>query len=355
MTLPLTDHFNGKTFFQPHHQSTRLRDFWRWRFTAKPKPWPARVALAPPPSQRPVPQGADVVATWLGHATFLLETTKGNVLTDPVFADRTSPLTWLGPRRVHPPAIALEALPRIDVVLVSHDHYDHCDLGSLATLARRNPTAVFVAPLRHRDLLGSTGAREIVELDWWDSHVCGSDMRITLTPTKHWSNRLGTPRNHRLWGGFYLTLGPAGRSIDAISARGSGPATASSLNPIEHRASNMENAGRRRVWFVGDSGYDAGIFRAVRARCGPPDLALVPIGAYEPRWFMAPMHMDPAEAIQLHQDVGARLSLGMHWGTFQLTDEGREEPVEALVAARAAAGLRANDFRVPLPGESIVV
>jgi L-ascorbate metabolism protein UlaG (beta-lactamase superfamily) len=318
MTLPLSDHFNGKTFFQSHHEhAVRRRDFWRWRLTAKPKPWPEQIAL-PVQVPAPIARGDVVVVTWIGHATFLLQTEDVRILIDPVFSERASPVTWAGPRRVHPPGIAFSALPRIDIVLLSHDHYDHCDIGSLRALATTH-APVFIAPLRHHDILSAVGAKRIVELDWWQNYAIGTNALVTLTPSKHWSNRLGQPRNHRLWGGFFLNLGS------------------------------------KRVWFVGDSGYDAEIFHAVRHQCGAPDLALVPIGAYEPRWFMAPMHMNPAEAVQLHHDVGARRSIGMHWGTFQLTDEGREEPVEALAAARAAAGLEPEDFRVVTPGESIAL
>jgi L-ascorbate metabolism protein UlaG (beta-lactamase superfamily) len=174
-----------------------------------------------------------------------------------------------------------------------------------------------------------------VELDWWQSHLVAGTT-LTLTPTKHWSNRFGTPRNHRLWGGFYLAVPPADRLTPA------------SRPPHSTGAS-------RRVWFAGDSGYDGPIFRDVARRCGAPDLALLPIGAYEPRWFMAPMHMNPAEAVQTHREVGARQSIGMHWGTFQLTDEAREAPVAALAEACAAAGLAAEDFRVLAPGESRII
>ncbi len=318
MTPPLSDHFNGKTFFQPHHASAGgLRELWRWKLNAKPKPWPREIALEAQP--KPTTAGpAGITATWIGHATFLLQTPRINVLFDPVFSERVSPVAWAGPRRVHPPGIAFDDLPRIDAVLLSHDHYDHCDVASLRALAaRHNP--VFVTPLRHRELLASLGARQIVELDWWQSHGLGPDVTIRLTPSQHWSNRFGAPRNHRLWGGFFL------------------------------------NVGQNSVWFVGDTGYDAEIFRAIHQRCGAPDLALVPIGAYEPRWFMAPMHINPAEAVQLHRAVGARLSVGMHWGTFQLTDEGRDEPGEALAVARAAAGLRAEEFRIVPPGGSVVL
>ena len=271
MTPPRSDHFNGKTFFQPHHRLTgNLRDLWRWKLTAKPKPWPRTVVAPPVLVPPPAPRDGRIVATWIGHATFLLQTGRANLLFDPVFSERASPVAWAGPRRVHPPGLALAALPQIDAVLLSHDHYDHCDVASLRALAARHDP-LFIAPLRHRDLLTAAGARRIVELDWWDEHSLAAETTLTLTPAKHWSNRLGSPRNHRLWGGFFLNLGA------------------------------------KRVWFVGDTGYDAEIFRAVGDRFGSPDLALVPIGAYEPRWLMAPAHLNPAEAVQLHRDVGSRL------------------------------------------------
>jgi L-ascorbate metabolism protein UlaG (beta-lactamase superfamily) len=295
-----------------------FRDFFRWRLSHRPTPWPRSVAL-PAQTPPPTPRGDEIVATWIGHATFLIQSAQGNLLFDPVFSERVSQFKWIGPRRVHPPRPSLDALPHLDAICVSHDHYDHFDAESLHWLARRHREADFIAPLRHRDLLTATGAQHITELDWWQTHMLASGVSITLTPTKHWTNRLGTPRNHRLWGGFFVRLGS------------------------------------RTVWFVGDSGYDEPLFREIRTRLGPPDLALVPIGAYEPRWFMAPLHMNPAEAVRLHVDIGARLSIGMHWGTFQLTDEGREEPVQALAVARAGAGVSESAFRVITPGESVVV
>jgi L-ascorbate metabolism protein UlaG (beta-lactamase superfamily) len=328
--LPVSDHFNGKTFFQPGaHPERGFRDVLRWRFTSKPAKWPSSVALAPQPPP-PAPVGDQIVATWLGHASFLIQTTHGNVLLDPVFSDRVSPVTWAGPRRVHAVPIALDALPRIDAVCVSHDHYDHFDVATLRTLAR-DSNAVFIAPLRHRDLLESAGAKQIVELDWWQKTTLPGGLDVQLTPTKHWTKRLGSPRNHRLWGGFWLRV------------------------PRAHSDGTPAQREPRQIWFVGDSGYDEPFFRELHARCGPPDLALVPIGAYEPRWFLAPMHMNPDEAVRLHRDVGAKLSLAMHWGTFQLTDEAREEPVRALEAARAKYGVAADAFRVLAPGESVVV
>lgn len=317
MTLPLSDHFNGKTFFQPGGEAEgRFRDFLRWRLFNRPAPWPAQVALIPQ-SPPPMARDGEVVVTWIGHATFLLRTAGASILIDPVFSERASPVPWAGPRRVHAPGVAFESLPPIDVVLLSHDHYDHCDVTTLRRLAAAHDP-LFIAPLRHSDLLAAAGARQVVELDWWQSHPFAPGLAATFTPTKHWSNRFGTPRNHRLWGGFFLNLGA------------------------------------KRVWFAGDSGYDGKLFRIVRERCRSPDLALLPIGAYEPRWFMAPMHMNPAEAVQAHLDSGARRSIAMHWGTFQLTDEAREDPPRALAAAMASAGLPAEAFCLAAPGESIL-
>ncbi len=316
MTLPRSDHFNGKTFFNPGPRSDRgLMDVLRWQLTSRAARWPRWVKIIPrtPP---PAP-AAGVTATWVNHATFLLRTPQGALLTDPIFAERASPVSWAGPRRVHAPGVAFEALPRIDAVLLSHDHYDHFDLPTLRRLARDHQPQ-FLAPLRHRDLLEAAGATRIVELDWWQTHAPWPGLTVTFTPARHWSRRQIGGTNHRLWGGFHL------------------------------------QTETRRVWFVGDSGYDAAQFREVGKRCGAPDLALIPIGAYEPRWFMSAAHMNPAEAVQAHRDSGARRSVAMHWGAFQLTDEGREEPVRALAAARASAGLAEDEFVAVEPGETVV-
>lgn len=318
MTPARSDHFNGKTFFQSHHTVLRMRDFWRWRLFHRPKRWPKTVAL-PPVAPPPTPQADQIVVTWIGHASFLVQSTRGNLLIDPVFSERASPVTWAGPRRVHPPGIAFDALPPIDTVLLSHDHYDHCDAATIRRLAEQHRPK-FVAPLRHADLLAQSGSDRgrIMELDWWEAATVAPDFMVTLTPTKHWSNRFGSERNFRLWGGFFCALGA------------------------------------KRLWFAGDSGYDREIFTGIRRRLGSPDLALLPIGAYEPQWFMSPMHMNPAEAVQAHRDIGAQQSVAMHWGTFQLTDEGRDEPVAALATALQEAHIPAEQFRALNPGESVV-
>ncbi|MEO6874940.1 MAG: MBL fold metallo-hydrolase [Opitutaceae bacterium] len=318
MTPPGSDHFNGKTFFNPGEPVGHgLLDVLRWKFKNQAMEWPKWVEIAAQPSPPP-PRDDSVIATWVNHSTFLLQIAKLSLLTDPVFSQRVSPVSWVGPKRVHAPGVAFESLPRIDAVLISHDHYDHCDLPSLRRLAREH-RPLFVVPLGYRALLAGVGVTRIVELDWWQTHPLAPGVTVTLTPSRHWCRRSPGNRNRRLWGGFYL------------------------------------QSSWRRVWFLGDTGYDGALFREIGQRCGPPDLALIPIGAYEPRWFMQAAHMNPAEAVKTHLDCGALQSVAMHWGTFQLTDEAREAPPQALAQALTAAGLPAEKFRVLAPGGSLCV
>lgn len=314
MTFPASDHFNGKTFFNRDHVDRTWRDVLRWRRTSRSAAWPAHVPLTPHALPSP-PRGGEWTFTWVGHATFLIQTAQGNFLTDPQFSHRCGPFGLFGPTRVQPPGLPLDALPRIDYVLLSHDHYDHCDLTTLRALALRHDPLV-LTPLANAPLIRRSGLRRIVELDWWERHALDSGATVTLTPARHWSNRLSGRRNARLWGGFY----------------------------VSHSSGSW--------WFAADTAYDATLFHSIRERLGAPEVAMIPIGAYEPRWFMAPQHCNPAEAVQIHRDVAARMSLAMHWGTWPLTDEARDEPLRALAAAREGASVSAEAFRVLTAGET---
>ena len=255
-----------------------------------------------------------VAVSFINHATFLIRLPGAVVLTDPMFSERCSPVSGLGPKRVRPPGLALSDLPRPDVVLLSHNHYDHMDLPSLRKLHRLHAPK-FVTLLGNARHLAGLGI-EAVELDWWQTLNVGA-LRITATPARHFSARTPFDRNRALWGGFMLAA----------------------------------EAGAGQVLFAGDSGAGSH-WDDIGARLGAPDLALLPIGAYEPRWFMAPVHMNPAEAVQAHLALGARSSIGMHFGTFQLTDEAIDAPVIALEAARREAGLTPEDFAVLGFGET---
>jgi L-ascorbate metabolism protein UlaG (beta-lactamase superfamily) len=276
--------------------------------------WPARIDE---PTRRPPPlDGASAIVTFIGHATFLIQTAAGNILTDPMYSERAGPFNLLGPRRVRPPAVRFEDLPPISTVLLSHNHYDHCDRRTLRTLWQRfNP--ILVTPLGNGALVRSTGIRKVEELDWWQD-ARTSPLPITLTPAYHFSARTPFDRNRALWGGFMLT------------------------------------AERARLFFAGDSAFGP-FFRDIRQRLGPSDLALLPIGAYEPRWFMSAVHMNPAEALQAHLDLDASESIGMHFGTFQLTTEGIDDPEVALEQARRANNVAPARFRTIGFGESVRV
>jgi len=311
---PDTDHFDGRRFYNPN--GANGQPVWmvpRMLLTPRTR-WPSTVPVEP---RRPASVGPeDVALTFVGHATFLVQVGTTNVLIDPVYAERASPVTFAGPRRVRAPGVRFDDLPAISLVLLSHNHYDHCDLGTLRALDRRfHPW--LVAPIGNGPLLRSAGIRKVEELDWWQ-RASAAPLPITLTPAQHFSARGPSDRNRALWGGFL------------IEARG------------------------RRILFVGDTGYGPH-FREIAARLSPVDLALLPIGAYEPRWFMKDIHMNPAEAVQAHLDLGARRSLGMHWGTFQLTPEGVDEPVRELTKALQERGVPAQQFRPAEVGTSISV
>lgn len=317
MPFPISDHCDGRRFFNPGANINRSwLDLWRWKRSSRPSPWPKSVPTTP---AQPPPLGdSALAATWIGHSSFLLQTPAGAILTDPVFRDRVGPFGFIGPRRVRAPGVAFEDLPPIRFLLLSHDHYDHCDQPTLRRLALKHSPVVFT-PLGNGPLLRAAGfePNAIVELDWWQRHRVAPGCEITLLPARHWSNRLSGSRNGRLWGGFGIKTPAA------------------------------------TTWFAGDTGYDETLFRDIRTRFGAPDLALIPIGAYEPRWFMTGQHCDPAEAVRIHLDVGARRSVGMHWGTFPLTDEAIDAPPRELAQALKDAGLPESAFLTPAPGETV--
>lgn len=311
--FPVSDHCDGERFFNPAGAPPRsFLDLPRWWYQqavlGQREHWPAH--LAPPPQQAvPLPSAVpagQVAITFIGHATFLLQFDGFTVLTDPVFAHRAGPFGVFGPARVRPPALTLEQLPHIDVVLLSHNHYDHLDLAALRTLhARHRPQ--LVTTLGNRAWLAARGVPGAVELDWWQPHLASPELSIIGTPARHWSSRHPWDRCRTLWGGFMLKT-PAGA-----------------------------------LFFCGDSAW-GGHFTDIRVRLGPCGVALLPIGAYLPRWFMEPVHMSPEEAVRAHLALGARRSLAMHFGTFPLADDGPETPLLHLATARAAQDLAPEAF-----------
>jgi L-ascorbate metabolism protein UlaG (beta-lactamase superfamily) len=316
---PPGDNFDGTRFFLKGHGGTTTQDYIKWNFTASPARWPWRVRnrTFPPPPERAA--AGELFCTWIGHSTALIQVAGLNILTDPFFSRRASPFQWAGPRRVRPPALPLDQLPPIDLVVVSHNHYDHMDLPSLKkVMARWKPR--LVTPLGNAAILSKALPHgSMTELDWWEaSDVLSSE--IMCTPAYHWSKRTLHDTNHALWGGF------------AIRTRAD------------------------LVYFAGDTGYDDGrLFQEIRQRLGSPRLALLPIGAYEPRWFMKHEHMNPDEAVRAHLDLQSSLSIGIHHATIRLTDEAIDAPARAHAEAMRQHGVPEGSFIVPDAGECISI
>ncbi|MCK8783770.1 MBL fold metallo-hydrolase [Roseomonas sp. NAR14] len=295
-----------------------LAEVWRLMREGGGTPWPERVEDPPfPPPPATVPPGHAAV-TFIGHVTFLIRLPDGfTCLTDPMFSERASPFRRHGPRRHRAPGLALEALPRIDAVLLSHNHYDHMDLPSLRRLhARDRP--LLVTGLGNGAYLARKGVPGAVELDWWRSAPLPGGHVATYLPMRHASARGLGDRNRMLWGGFALST-----------------------------------AGGGRLLFTGDTAHGAHLAEIGEA-LGPFGLALLPIGAYEPRWFMDAVHVDPEESVAAFQAVRARTALAMHFGTFRLTREPIDEPARRLAAARQAAGLPEAAFLVPGVGQTVI-
>ncbi len=311
---PLSDHFDGERFSLPGGGvigEKSLTDLWQWQSTRNPATWPEHVPISPVVPEGRVP-GGQIVATMVGHATVLLQTEGLNILTDPIWSERASPFAFAGPKRVTDPGVRFEDLPRIDLVLVSHGHWDHMDVPTLKRLWQRDRPLILV-PAGHGAMLAKAGVAAR-ELDWGEAARLGP-LKAVAEPVYHWTSRWFVDRNRALWAGWSI-LTPHGN-----------------------------------IYFAGDTGYgDGALFRAVK-RHGPVRLAMLPMGAYEPRWFMAEQHMNPAEAVKAMADVGAKQALGLHWGTFQLTDEGRDTPRAELRAALAAADVAELAFPALAPGD----
>ncbi len=286
-----------------------------------PDPDAAVFGVADPGFAAPRAAPGQLTITWVGHASFLIQLGGCNVLTDPMWGERASPVTLAGPRRWVRPGIAFDRLPPIDAVVQSHNHYDHLDAGTVRRLASAHPGARWFVPLGLAAFVRARGVREVAEADWWERGGAGP-LEVSCAPAQHFSARGPADRNRTLWCSWAVA------------------------------------AGKRRIYFGGDSGYHPE-FRRIGAQLGPFDATLLPIGAYEPRWFMRPVHMNPEEAVQAYRDLTAAdstddppLFVAMHWGTFKLTDEPIDEPPRRVRAAWAAAGLPGGRLWVPAHGET---
>jgi N-acyl-phosphatidylethanolamine-hydrolysing phospholipase D len=313
------------TFINPGAPSldTRFSSVLKWKFVDRPKRQPP---AGPTPRAQPAfvtPRGRPGVATvtWIGHSSFLVQLGAVNILTDPMWSDRASPVQWAGPKRLSPPGLPIEGLPPIDLVVQSHNHYDHLDDRTVRRLARAHPEARWAAPLGVGSFLRERGARHVTEHNWWDE-IDVAGLRLSCAPAQHFSGRGLRDRNQSLWCGWAL---------------------------------RDEST---RVYFCGDSGYHGG-FTEIGRRLGPFDIALMPVGAYDPRWFMKPVHMDPEESVTAFRDLhrshdteAKGAFVPMHWGTFRLTDEPVEEPPALAREHWRRADLPGSNFWLLALGET---
>ena len=307
------------------HSNPGLRDFVRWLFTrtAPPRATAQRLAANDPDALRA--NATEPLITWVGHSTFLIQIEGRNLLTDPIFTNRASPVYFAGPKRVTPPGLRLDQLPRIDAVLISHDHHDHLNAHSVRGIARRareagEPEPLFIVPEGLGKWFRKRGFSRVEEVGWWETLDAArapelGGLKVHGTPAQHWSQRFPWIVNRTHWTGFVVE-GDGGK-----------------------------------LFFPGDTGYSRD-FVDIREKLGPMTVALLPIGAYEPRWFMAPMHTSPEDAVRIHRDLECSLSIAMHWGTFPLTDEPFDEPPRLLAQARRDAEVRPEHFWVMDHGET---
>lgn len=308
---PKSDHFDGKRFYNPKYPQMKktIVDLLKWKINGDKKQWPEFVDITP----QKVPQARNKVGelstTFINHASFLIQIDGVNVLTDPIWSERTSPVSFAGPKRVKVAGVNFEDLPKIDVIIISHNHYDHFDIPTLERLIERdNPKIIW--GLGNTHYLRDKYHKNAIELDWNEkTHFSGIEFHFL--PSKHWSKRGLFDENCALWGAFAIK-------------------------------------GSRLVYFGGDTGY-SDHFKTANKIFGAFDLSLLPIGAYEPRWFMKDAHMNPQDAVKAHHDLKSKLSIGMHFGTFQLTDESIDAPVKDLFKSR----LEADNFIVLKEGQSL--
>jgi L-ascorbate metabolism protein UlaG (beta-lactamase superfamily) len=314
-----SDHFDGKRFFNPTliGAGTEKKSFFKglgmWLTTEK-SPWPDFVENTHKPVLATELQANQIAITFINHVTFLLQLPGLNILTDPVWSQRASPFKFLGPKRVRKPGIALDDLPKIDAVIISHNHYDHLDKHTLAILQKKFAPQMIV-PLNNKHLLPNKA--NVQELDWWQGINIHDNCRVTLTPTQHWSARSLFDQYCSLWGSY------------AIEYNG------------------------KKIFFGGDAGYSSH-YADIHDRLGAMDIALLGIGAYEPRWFMRNMHKNPEEAVQAHLDLKSKLSIGMHFGTFRLSAESMQQPLIDLQTAKQQQGIPNDRFIALKEGETRV-
>jgi L-ascorbate metabolism protein UlaG (beta-lactamase superfamily) len=313
----LSDHFDGKKFRNPGGTKAKgFKDLWKWMRNRTRGVWKERMDLKPgaPPAKRV--EGDKLVVTFVNHSTFLLQTSGLNILTDPVWSDRASPVSFAGPKRMRPPGIRYEDLHDIDLVLLTHNHYDHLDIQTMKRLWKDFQPVVY-CPLGVGKYLKRKGIKKVIELDWWGETEYNEQLKIVSTPAQHFSGRGMFDRDRTLWCGFAL-----------MTKKGS-------------------------IYYSGDTGY-GNFFKEIAERISPTRLSFLPIGAYKPQWFMSPIHTSPSDALRIHEEIGSPVSIAMHYGTFPLADDSQSEPEEEVRQIMKEKDISKEEFLVLEEGESWV-
>jgi L-ascorbate metabolism protein UlaG (beta-lactamase superfamily) len=314
---PVSDHFDGKKFFTPGGAKPHgLKEVLKWMLNRNKKEWKELPAA---PGKRPLDFFKDGIRiTFVNHTTFLIQVDGVNILTDPVWSKRASPFRWSGPKRMRPPGLRMEDLPRIDYVLLSHNHYDHLDMQTLSVIAGAHHPEI-ITPLGVKAFLDKEQIAKGKDIDWWDKLELKNGVEVTSVPAQHFSGRGTLDRDATLWCGFVLSTS------------------------------------RGKIYFAGDTGYHETLFKEIGEKMGGIRLSILPIGAYKPAWFMSPVHTSPEEAVKIHLDIKSQLSIGSHFGTFALADEGFEDPVNDLRIAKNKLQIPDTAFITLEEGQPFVI
>ena len=310
-----TDHFDGKKFINPGTVKEKgLLDVFKWMFSRERTKWEKLLVneYGPKPTAQ-VDSGIRI--TFINHTTFLIQIKGLNILTDPIWSERASPLSWAGPKRMHNPGIRFEDLPHIHAVFLSHNHYDHLDLSSLQNIVQKFNPRIFTG-LGVGEFLEKHDMDFFVEMDWWQEYLLNKDATLMAVPAQHFSGRGMFDRDRTLWMGFVI------KTEDGS------------------------------IYFAADTGYNETTFKQIGERCAPIRVSIIPIGAYKPRWFMGPIHCSPEEAVKIHLDLKSKESIASHFGTFPLADEGRDDPPRDLKEAVIKYKLNDEEFIVLKEGEA---
>lgn len=309
-----TDHFNGKRFKNPSGQEAKgFKDLFKWMTAREKTPWTKNmdIEFGEAPDSSPDPD--KIIITFVNHSTFLIQYKGINILTDPIWSKRTSPFQWAGPERMRPPGIRFDDLPNIDLIIISHNHYDHLDEKTMKGLSEKFDAKV-ISPLGVSAFIKTLGIKDAQDLDWWETSEYGG-LKITSVPAQHFSGRGMFDRDATLWAGYVI------------------------------------ESDEKKIYFAGDTGYDEKMFSEIGEKFASIDVSLIPIGAYKPKWFMSPIHVSPEEALLIHKDVKSKISIGMHFGTFPLADDAQKDPINDLKIGLAESEIDENTFIIPVEGD----